>query len=83
MLRTLVSIITLSVQVARATILSLKCALMKHSSFAIWDRNRAIMAISAAIWITNAVFQIIGEFTSSSILCEVNLNECGLNIRSR
>jgi hypothetical protein len=62
MLRTLVSmIIMLSVQVARATTFSLKCALMGHSSFAIWDRNKVVMAICAAIWITNAGFQLKGE----------------------
>jgi hypothetical protein len=83
MLRTLVSIVTLIIQVACATTLSLKCALIEYSSFAIWDRNKVIMAISAAIWITNAGFQIIGEFTPSSILCEVNLSECDLNIRCR
>ena len=40
--------------------------LMELFSFAIWDRNKAIAAISAAIWVVNLGFQLAGELTSSS-----------------
>jgi hypothetical protein len=43
--------------------------LMAFSSFAIWDKNRNIMAISAALWVANMGFQFAGEFTFS-ISCE-------------
>jgi hypothetical protein len=42
---------------------------MEISSFAIWHKNKVIMAISATIWLANAGFQFSGEFTSS-IPCE-------------
>jgi hypothetical protein len=51
------------------TTLSLKCVLMVFSSFAIWDKNKVIMAISAALWVANMSFQFVGEFTFS-IPCE-------------
>ena len=41
------------------------------SSFAIWDKSKVIMAISAAIWVINLGFQLIGELASSTIIpCE-------------
>jgi hypothetical protein len=50
---------------------SLEYVLMELSSFAIWDRSKVIMAISAAIWVINLGFQLTGKFTSStSIVCE-------------
>jgi hypothetical protein len=55
--------------------LSPKCVLMEISSLAIWDWNKVIMAISATIWITNFVTQLIGEFTFSIPL---NFDECDL-----
>jgi len=42
---------------------------MEISSFAIWDKNKVIMIISAVIWVTNMGFQFSGEFTFS-IPCE-------------
>ena len=52
-----------------ATTLSPKCVLMEISSFAIWDKNKVIMAISAGLWLANMAFQFSGEFTFS-IPCE-------------
>jgi hypothetical protein len=46
-----------------------KYVLMALSSFAIWDRSKVIMAISAAIWFINLGFQLEGKLTSS-IPCE-------------
>jgi hypothetical protein len=53
-----------------------KYVLMKPSSFAIWDRNKVIMAISAAIWVINVGFQLTGELTFSSLVspCESPTN---------
>jgi hypothetical protein len=45
---------------------------MELSSFAIWDKNKVIMAISAAIWVINLGFQLAGKSTSS--LSSVDLN---------
>jgi len=42
---------------------------MVFSSFAIWDKNKVIMAISAALWVANMSFQLAGEF-AFSISCE-------------
>ena len=60
---------------SHATTLFPKCVLMEISSFAIWDRNKVIIAISAAIWFTNIGAQLTGEFTSSIPL---NFDECDL-----
>jgi hypothetical protein len=38
---------------------------MGLSSFAIWDKNKVIMAISAAIWAINLGFQSAGKLTFS------------------
>jgi hypothetical protein len=46
-----------------------KHVLMKISSFAIWEMNKAIVAISAAIWVVNLGFQFTGKW-NSSIPCE-------------
>jgi hypothetical protein len=43
--------------------------IMELSSFAIWDKSKVIMAISAAIWVINLVFQLAGKLISS-IPCE-------------
>ena len=53
-----------------AMALSPKCVLMKISSFAIWDKNKVIMAISAVIWVANECFQFSGEFFTLSIARE-------------
>jgi hypothetical protein len=37
---------------------------MELSSFAIWDRNKVIMAISATVWLINLGFQLAGKLTS-------------------
>jgi hypothetical protein len=42
-----------------------KYVLMKLSSFAIWDRNKVIMAISAALWVINLGFQVTGKLAFS------------------
>ena len=42
-------------------------------SYAIWDRSKIIMAISAAIWVINLGFQLAGRLTSS-ILCKISTN---------
>ena len=49
-----------------------KYVLTELPSYAIWDKNRAIMAISAAIWLFNLGFQVAGKLTSS-ISCEAQL----------
>jgi hypothetical protein len=59
-----------------ATTLFLKYVLMGHSSFAIWDKNKVIMAISAAIWAINLGFQLAGKLTLS--YPPVNPNEYDL-----
>ncbi|KAF8497426.1 hypothetical protein F5888DRAFT_1803454 [Russula emetica] len=41
--------------------------------FAIWDKNKVIMAISAAVWVVNLGFQLAGKLTSS-VPCGPNLN---------
>jgi hypothetical protein len=46
-----------------------KRVLMAFSSFAIWDKNKVIMAISAALWVANMSFQFAGEF-NFFISCE-------------
>ncbi len=46
--------------------LFLMFVLMELSSLVIWDRNKVITAISAAIWVINFGFQLAGEFTSSN-----------------
>ena len=48
---------------------SSKYVLMELSSFAIWDKSKVVMAISAAIWVINLGFQLISKLTSS-ILCK-------------
>jgi hypothetical protein len=45
---------------------------MLFSSFAIWDKSKVIMAISAAVWVINLGFQLAGKSTSS--LSPVDLN---------
>jgi hypothetical protein len=35
---------------------------MELSSLVIWDRNKIIAVISAAIWVINFGFQLAGEF---------------------
>jgi hypothetical protein len=57
---------------AHATTLTVKCVLMEISSFAIWDKNKVIMAISTAIWVINMGCQFSGKSTSS-IPCESQL----------
>ena len=52
---------------ASATALFPKHVLMKLSSFAIWEKNKAIVAISAAIWVINFGFQFSGKFTLSPV----------------
>jgi hypothetical protein len=42
---------------------------MGLSSYAIWDKSKVIMGISAAIWVVNLGFQLAGKLTSS-IPCE-------------
>jgi hypothetical protein len=42
-----------------------KCVLMETSSFAIWERNKVIMAITVVIFVSNLIYQLSGEFTSS------------------
>jgi hypothetical protein len=46
-----------------------KCVLTELSSFAIWDKNKVIMAISFAIWVINLGFQLAGKLISY-IPCE-------------
>jgi len=40
-----------------------KYVLMGLSSFAIWDWNKVIIAISVTVWVINLAFQLIGELT--------------------
>lgn len=47
-----------------ATALFFKYVLMKLSSYAIWDKSKVIMAVSAAIWVINLGFQLAGRLTS-------------------
>ncbi len=42
---------------------------MDHSSFAIWNRNKVIVAIAGAVWVTNLSFQLQGEFKFSPGPC--------------
>jgi hypothetical protein len=35
---------------------------MESSSFAIWNMQKAVVAFSTAVWLTNIGFQIAGEF---------------------
>ncbi len=42
-----------------------KYVLMGLSSFAIWDWNKVIIAISVTVWVINLAFQLIGELTVS------------------
>ncbi len=56
-----------------ATTLFPKYVLMELSSFAIWDKNKAVMAISAGVWAINLIFQLIGQFTFS-MPCESQRN---------
>jgi hypothetical protein len=57
--------------VAHATTLFPKCVLMEISSFAIWEGNKIIMAITVAIWVGNIGLQLSGEFTFSILVsCE-------------
>jgi hypothetical protein len=39
---------------------------MEISSYAIWDKSKVIMGISAAIWVINLGFQLAGKLTSST-----------------
>ncbi len=48
-----------------ATTLFPKYVLMELSSFAIWDWNKVIIAISVTVWMINFAFQLIGELTVS------------------
>ncbi len=48
-----------------ATTLFPKYVLMELFSFAIWDRNKIILAISATVWLINLGFQLAGKLTSS------------------
>jgi hypothetical protein len=36
--------------------------LMVHSSFAIWNKNKVVVAIAGAVWVTNLSFLLQGEF---------------------
>jgi hypothetical protein len=45
-----------------------KYVLMKLSSFAIWDRNKVIMAICSAICAINLGFQLLGKLNISTPL---------------
>jgi hypothetical protein len=40
---------------------------MELSSFAIWDRSKVVLAISAAIWVINLGFQLAGKSTSIAL----------------
>jgi hypothetical protein len=40
-----------------------KYILMERFSFAVWNRNKAIGAIIAAIWVTNVSLLFMGEFS--------------------
>ena len=42
-----------------------KYVLMELSSFAIWDRNKIVLGISAVIWLINFGFQLAGKLPSS------------------
>ena len=53
--------------------------LMKLFSFAIWDRSKVIIAISAAICVINLGIQLIGKLTSLYAPVNPNLNEYDLN----
>jgi hypothetical protein len=53
----------------RETTFPHKCVLMEISSFAIWEWNKVIMAITVVILVGNISFQLSGEFTFS-IPCE-------------
>jgi hypothetical protein len=39
--------------------------LMELSRFAIWEKSKVIMAISAVIWVINLGFQLEGKLISS------------------
>jgi hypothetical protein len=43
--------------------LSSNYVLTELSSYAIWDKSKIIMAISAAIWVINLGFQLAGKLT--------------------
>ena len=49
-----------------------KYVLTELPSYAIWDKSKVIMAISATIWVINFGFQLAGKLTSS-IPCEAQL----------
>ena len=49
-----------------------KYVLTELPSYAIWDKSKLIMAISAAIWVINLGFQLTGKSTWS-IPCEAQL----------
>ena len=40
-----------------------KFVLMKFSSFAIWDKNKVVMALTSTLWVANVSYQLAGEFT--------------------
>jgi hypothetical protein len=42
-----------------------KYVLTEIPSFAIWDRNKIVLAISAIIWLINLGFQLAGKLTST------------------
>jgi hypothetical protein len=42
-----------------------KYVLTELSSYAIWDRNKVVLGLSAAIWVINLGFQLAGKSTSS------------------
>jgi hypothetical protein len=50
----------------------LEYVLTELSSYAIWDKSKVIMAISAAMWVINLGFQLAGKLTCS-IPCESRL----------
>ena len=54
------------------TTLFSKYVLTELSSYAIWNKSKVIMAISAAIWATNVGFQLASKLTFS-IPCEYQL----------
>ncbi len=59
-----------------ATTLFPKYVLMELSSFAIWDKNKAVMAISAGVWAINLVnIQTSGckNFYANSLVTDVIL----------
>jgi hypothetical protein len=45
----------------RLTAVSPKCKLMESSSFAIWNMQKVIVALSAGVWVTDVSLMLVGE----------------------